>query len=283
MNLIGKIFVAVILLLSVVFMILAMATYSTHKNWRTAHAALKADNDRLTAQLRQQESAAELMESELQLQIDVANQLVRNLQSERQALLSRNEDIQTEINNLNQERRDATAAVSSTQANAERLANQNVGLQQDVIASQQAADRAFQRTVEATSALHDTEVKLQNQQQLAAQLTEQVAGMTLAMREAGVDPATRVGDVVPRVGGYVSLVRRRAGDETIEITIGSDDGLKRGHTVEVFRTSDTSGQSKYLGRAVVLSTNGDKAYARIVPELKKARIQEGDRVATRLN
>lgn len=283
MNLIGKIFVTVILLLSVIFMILAMATYSTHKNWRTAYEKLKTDNDRLTAQLRQQESAAELRESQLQLQIDAADQLVRNLQSERTTLVSRTEEIQKEINDLKQSSRDATAAVTSTQANAERLAKQNVGLQQDVIASQQAADRAFQRTVEATSELHDTEVKLQNQEQLAEQLTEQVAGMTMAMREAGIDPATRVGDVVPRVGGYVSLVRRRAGDETIEITIGSDDGLKKGHTVEVFRTSDTSGQSKYLGRAVVLSTNGDRAYARIVPELKKARIQEGDRVATRLN
>ena len=107
--------------------------------------------------------------------------------------------------------------------------------------------------------------------------------MTAVMRSEGIDPATRVGDVVPKVDGYVSLVRRRAGDETIEITIGADDGIKKGHTVEVFRTSDALGQSKYLGRAVVLSANGDRAWARILPELKKARIQEGDRVATRLN
>lgn len=283
MNLIGKIFVAVILLLSVVFMILAMATYSTHKNWKNAYTTANTKLTQTNAQLQRNDSAHKLQVEEMQQKIDSANQLVRNLQSERQALVSRNEDIQTEINDLKQERRDATAAVTSTQANNERLANENVTLQGETIAAQEAADRSFQTTVEATAELHDASVKLANTAELSDELTQQVATMTEVMRAEGIDPATRVGDVVPRVNGYVSLVRRRAGDETIEITIGSDDGIKRGHTIEVFRTNDSLGQSKYLGRAVVLSTNGDRAYARIVPELKKARIQEGDRVATRLN
>ena len=34
MNLVGKIFVVVILVMSVVFMAFAMAVYATHRNWR---------------------------------------------------------------------------------------------------------------------------------------------------------------------------------------------------------------------------------------------------------
>jgi FtsZ-binding cell division protein ZapB len=282
MNLIGKIFVAVILLLSVVFMILAMATYSTHRNWKTAYTAVNNQLTERNAELQRNDSAHKLQVEELQQQIDASNQLVRNLQSDRQALLSRNEDIQTEINDLKQERRDATAAVASTQANSERLAKENVTLQGETISAQEAADRAFQTTVEATAQLHDATVKLDNAQQLTDDLTQQVAGMTAVLRANDIDPATRAGDVVPKVDGFVSLVRRRAGDETIEITIGSDDGIKRGHTVEVYRSSDALGQSKYLGRAFVLNTDGDKAYARIIPEFKQARIVEGDRVTTRL-
>lgn len=283
MNLIGKIFVVVIVLMSMLFMVLSMAVYSTHRNWKEAYAKLNTENTALKSQSQKDSSKFQLEIEEKQRQIGVGEQEIARLQSERVALVARNEDIQTEVNDLKQERRDATAAVASTQANAERLSEENVVLQRDIIVAQEASDESFAKTVEATSDLHDSQVKLANAETSVEELTEQVAGMTLAMRENGIDPATRVGDVKPRVEGYVSLIRRRAGDETIEVTIGSDDGIKPGHTVEVFRSSKNPGQSKWLGRAEVLTTNGDRAYARIIPALKKGRIQEGDRVATRLN
>jgi len=283
MNLIGKIFVVIILLLSVLFMGLAMAVYATHKNWKATVDNQKAQIQTLTTEKQRLQSAYDLNETELQREIDSAEQQVRKLESERVALNSLNEAIQEELGGLKQERREATAAVAATQANNERLAKENTGLQQEIIAAQEAADAAFQKTVAATSELHDASTKLNNMIERNRQLTEQAAGMTTVMRAEGIDPATRPGDVKPSVDGYVSAIRRKAGAETIELTIGSDDGLKRGHTVEVFRTSANPAQSKYLGRAEVLELNGDRAFARILPELKKGRIQEGDRVATRLN
>lgn len=283
MNLIGKIFVVIILLLSVLFMGLAMAVYATHKNWKATVDNQKAQIQTLTTNNQRLQSEYDLSVSELQREIDSAEQQVRKLESERVALNSLNEAIQEELGGLKQERREATAAVAATQANNERLAKENTGLQQEIIAAQEAADAAFQKTVAATSALHDASTKLDNMIERNRQLTEQAAGMTTVMRAEGIDPATRPGDVKPQVDGYVSAIRRKAGAETIELTIGSDDGLKRGHTVEVFRTSANPAQSKYLGRAEVLELNGDRAFARILPELKKGRIQEGDRVATRLN
>lgn len=283
MNLLGQIFAVIILVLSCVFMGLAWAVYATHRNWKSEVDAQRANIQQLQAEMDQLDSRYKLVESNLQTEIDTAEQQVRKLESERVALVARNEEIQAQINQLQQERRDATAAVAATQANNERLANENVELQQEIIAAQEAADQAFQTTVQATSELHDTTVKLESQLEQNAQLTEQVAGMTQAMRANNLDPATRVGDVKPRVGGFVSLVRRQAGSETIELTIGSDDGLKPGHTVEVYRTTDDPNQSKYLGRAEVLRADPDRAYARIIPSLKEGRIQEGDRVATRLN
>ena len=283
MNLIGKIFVAIILLMSIIFMMLAMATYATHKNWQTAYDRVDGQLKQKTAELQRKASAFDLEKQELEQQLAATTQEITNLLTARGLQDENNVNLSTEINQLKQERRDATAAVSSTQANAERLAKANVTLQEDVIAAQQARDRAFEKTVAATASLHDAEVKLQNELELTSELTEKVAGMTRVMEAEGLDPDTRVGDVKPRIGGFVSSIRRRAGDETIEITIGSDDGLKAGHTVEVYRMTSNASQSKWLGRAEVLSTNGDRAFARVIPELKKARIQEGDRVATRFN
>lgn len=277
MNLIGKIFVVIIVVLSVLFMGLSMAVYSTHKNWYAAVQNQRQQLQDLQTELDRLKSQYQLVESNLQLEIDSAQQQIRKLESERVALVARNEDIQTAVNQLKQEQRDATQAVASTQANNAQLAQQNVELQQNIIAAQEAADRAFSTVVDKTSELHDTATKLNTELERNAQLTQQVADMTTVMREEGLDPATLPGDVVPRVDGYVSGIRRLAGAEAIELTIGSDDGLKRGHTLEIFRGD------RYLGRAEVQQTGPDWAVARVISQFKVARIQEGDRVATRLN
>jgi hypothetical protein len=63
----------------------------------------------------------------------------------------------------------------------------------------------------------------------------------------------------------------------IEVSLGSDEGLRRGHKLDVYRL--TGG---YLGRAEVVDTNPDRAVARIIPEFRQGIIRKGDRVATKL-
>lgn len=278
MNLLGKIFVVMIVIFSVLFMGLAMAVYSAHKNWPNQVATLQSDLSRVRSELEQQRSRYEQASSNLNLEKEAAEQQIRKLETERVAQLSRLDDIQTEVNQLKQQNRDSTAAVSATQQVSAELAKENFGLQRDIIATQEAADDAFDKVVQATSELHDAANQLALEIERNQQLTQQTADMTAVMRESGMDPATRVDDVKPKLEGYISSIRRRpGGGEMIEITIGADDGIRRGHTVEVFR------QDKYLGRATVLDTNPDRATARIIPDLKVGHIQEGDSVATRLS
>jgi len=84
---------------------------------------------------------------------------------------------------------------------------------------------------------------------------------------------TPVVDIPPRVDGIVTNV----GEKTlIEVSIGSDDGLRAGHTLEVFRNN------AYLGRVEVTQLEPDRAVCRIIPEYRKGIIKRGDRVATKL-
>ena len=108
------------------------------------------------------------------------------------------------------------------------------------------------------------------------QLTKQVAGMTSVMRENGIDPATDPNSVVPTVEGLVSKVQRKAGDQLVEVTIGADDGLKTGNTLEISRGA------KYLGRVDIIETSPDKSVGRVDRRFQQGQIQEGDRVATRI-
>ncbi|HIF33377.1 MAG TPA: hypothetical protein EYQ75_17380 [Planctomycetaceae bacterium] len=62
----------------------------------------------------------------------------------------------------------------------------------------------------------------------------------------------------------------------LELSVGADDGLKIGDTVEVYR------DKSYLGRAVVRHMSDDRAVAEALAEFRKGEIKKGDRFATKL-
>ena len=67
-------------------------------------------------------------------------------------------------------------------------------------------------------------------------------------------------------------------DGLIEISLGTDDGLLKGHTLEVYRKDG----SAYLGRVEVTATQPDKAACKILPQFRQGPIQGGDRVTSKL-
>ena len=62
----------------------------------------------------------------------------------------------------------------------------------------------------------------------------------------------------------------------VEISIGYDDGLRRGHHLEVTRGG------RYVGRLKVRETEPDRAVAEIMRDYSEGIIEEGDRVDTTL-
>ena len=276
MNWLGKIFVILIFIMSIVFMTLALAVYATHKNWKDEADTLQtrlrnaqAEYDRLKGEYNQRES-------QLTAEVESAQQQVRKLEAERVALVDRNSGIQTELDQLKAERREATAAVAATQQNNQRLAQEVTGLRDDIRENQLARDRAFATTLTATEQLHQTKSQLDSALERSRQLTSQVADYTHIMQSSGIDPNTSPDAVTPTVNGLVSQVRQTAGAQLVELTIGADDGLKQGNTVEVYRGD------RYLGRIEILRTSPDRAVGRVDRRFQQGRIVEGDRVATRL-
>ena len=65
-----------------------------------------------------------------------------------------------------------------------------------------------------------------------------------------------------------------------EISIGSDDGLKKGHKLHVFRITDSGG--KYVGRITVMKTSYDRAACTVDPGYRKLEVQRGDRVKSQI-
>lgn len=279
MNLLGKIFVVLILVMSVVFMTLALAVYATHKNWKDIVEGTNGLKNQLSTaktELAQQVDDYNRLEGQLKGELESRLQQVRKLEAERDTLVQRNAGIQSELDQLKAERRDATAAVAATQQNNQRLADEVTGLRADIRTNEQARDQAFATTLKATEDLHQAKGELDNTVERNRQLTSQVANYSAIIDAGGLDKNTPPDAVVPTVDGMVSRVRQAAGAQLVEVTIGADDGIKQGNTVEVYRGG------RYLGRLEILRTSPDRAVGRVDRRFQQGQIQEGDRVATRL-
>jgi hypothetical protein len=95
------------------------------------------------------------------------------------------------------------------------------------------------------------------------------------------------GTIVPqpaptRAQGVVQKIDDRT--KRVEINIGSDDGLTRGHVLEVYRRDRTLQSRRevyFLGRIQILGTNPDQAVAKVIELLKGKQIKEGDIVSPR--
>ena len=276
MNLLGKVLTFVILFISVVVMCVSMVVYTTHRNF-------KEDADKLTTQLndarnqnQQLESKLRSLESQLTAEVEASKQEVAKLETERVQLVAQNSNFQTELDQLRLDQRSNTAAVVSTQNNNEALTSEVTALRDDIKKNQQARDQAVAKAIYETDQLHQAQGVLTALKERSAQLVQQLSESTSLLRENGIDPSSDPQAAAPNVRGIVSATHRAAGKQLIEVSVGADDGLKPGHTIEVYRGE------RYLGRAEILKTEPDRAVGRVIRSFQKGQIQEGDNVATKL-
>lgn len=276
MNFLGKILIVAILIMSLLFMGLSMAVYATHKNWKQVGENLKKSLDTANAEKTAAETEFNRRIEDLDREKTTLSQQLVKAEAERASLTDRNVQQQTELEGLRQNQRDHIAAVASTQAINQTLATEVGDLRQKIRTEQKTRDSVFKQALDATEQLHQAAGEYNATRERNEQLVKQVAGMTSVMHSKGIDPDTDPGAAAPTVEGVVNQVRQTPGAQLVEVSIGADDGLKSGNTLEVSRGD------KYLGRLEVIETSPDKSVARVDRRYQQGAIQEGDRVATRI-
>ena len=133
-------------------------------------------------------------------------------------------------------------------------------------------DSQVNRSADFSAQLAETKSFLTIAEERKKQLEQQLVNARLLLQQSGLDIDNLPKDRVPTLAGKVVAV---AG-ATIEVSLGSDDGLQVGHVLEVYR------EGQYVGRAVVTSVRPDAAVAGIVKEYSRGIVQRGDSVTTRL-
>ena len=194
------------------------------------------------------------------------------LETEKTELQTQRDELVKQRDALMTKDKEAVAALDVAQQNLAKLTKEVDVLRVEIRDAQSQRDKHFDKVVELTDRIHQTQGELKRLDERNVQLAGQVASSKRVLDAHGLTKDTPVDHLPPQARGKVLAVNR---DNMIEISLGSDDGLRQGHTVEVFRGS------KYLGRVEVLHASTDRAVGKILPGFKKGAIQKDDDVATR--
>ncbi len=288
MNSLGKLLVIMILVMSVVFMGFAITVYSTHRNWRELVTNDKPGPGKPLG-LQRQLADLRTKNNELQGQLETLNKEITDERGAHQKSLA---ELQTTLTTLKQEydkqvaehaalvegERQAVAATEAAHKTLEALRGEVTKIRGDILTVQKEKEDEFNRAVKLSDDLNQSKAASDLLKKRNVQLTDQLAQAKAVLESHDLDVNQPVDGIPPKVDGVVLAV---GSDGMIEVSLGADDGLRKGNTLEVFRNAGTI--SKYLGRIQVVRTSPDKAVGKIMPEFRKGNIQKEDRVATRLN
>ncbi len=282
MTLLGKIFTVLIMVMSVVFMSFSIVVYATHTNWKAEAEGLKQNLDQQLERNQQLEARKQRLLDNLALEQAARRHALASLETKWRQSYDTLQQRERELTNLQTSEGEAVAQVAAAQGLNQQLTTEVSTLRTDIRAAQRDVDEKFARVVALTDQYNQAKRLAEQLEQTQAPLYSQLAGYEDILRKMGIrfdveEDGTVVSDVnriPPDIKGQVVAV---SDEELVEISIGSDDGLKIGHELDVYR------DNTYLGRVRVRRTNPDKSIVEILKPFQKGIIRKGDSVATKLS
>jgi hypothetical protein len=307
MTVLGKILVIINLVFSLVTGALLIVVFATRTNWKAEYLK-RADETKVARQDAAQymnERDQERKDSEEKRKaalIGVAKDLEVPVDQQK-SLDEINAELSTKVKALKKVHADELTAekaktekehqaalladnnLQNVRAVNQRLQNEIVGLQNDV----EKRNKDITKLIDEKKTLHDMYVDadiraksaLDRNKNLVDQL-EVVAKELEQRKAAGVTPTgLRVGtgtNPPPEdVRGRVKATDAQSGYITIDI--GSDAGLAKEHTLEVYRLG---ADPKYLGMIRIVAVNPHEAVGRPMTGQRRGLIQVGDQVAANI-
>ncbi|MFO0012022.1 MAG: hypothetical protein ACK553_04700 [Planctomycetota bacterium] len=277
MTRLGQIFTLLLLLLSVAFFVASVAVNASHKDLRGRVGVLQkqvSDRDTTIDSLKR---AAEINKNQLNQEQVARRVSLAALQTQLDTEREKNQQANTQLNDLNSKNTQATQSLAQTLSELKRITGENELLKTEI--DKIITDRNSQRrnVIRLTDELNslaskrtDLQIEIDNlrDQSTRYQAMAEVRGAALAA--AGItDPE----DVPPSdLKGVVLAVN----EQSVEVSVGRDDGLREGHMLDIYRNGS------YLGRIQLRSVEDDKSVGKIIPAFRKGFIQAGDKVASRV-
>ena len=282
MTLVGKILIVVILVMSLIFMTFSLMLYATHKNWRdlvknpTPSAGkpkgLELQLRDAEEDLRRRQEEMDSLRYSLSMERAARTSALANLESLSNQRQTELDDLRKQRDDLRAQQGDAIRAMELAQENLKRLKTSVEQLSQAIVTSQQDRDDQFAQVLQLTDKLNQSSGVLETLEERNRELAEAIAKTNRVLLRYGLSQDTPLHNVPPTLEGEVSAV---GNSDLVEVSLGSDSGLRVGHQLEVHRPGGS-----YLGRLVVVDADANEAVARI--QFKEGIIRRGDLVKTRI-
>ncbi|MCA9024929.1 MAG: hypothetical protein KDA86_06930 [Planctomycetaceae bacterium] len=288
MTFVGKMLVVVQLLLSISFMALAGAVYSVHTSWKQ-----EAENRQLT--VTQMQSDLGEQNTRFQRQLDDATNARDEAVGRANTAEGENAQLRAQLANEQQQsnqialERDSLRGLS--QAKSDEAAFRDEEAQRERIASATLGEQVN----EAYSGLRDRDDRIFALNLELEDLRERFNGLLadngdlkkiLRLHDLPTDPSvfTALEEPPAPVDGIVvaTSVDKTNRTEAVEISVGSDDGVRKNHVLDVYSSAANSGKTRYLGKVRITHVTPDRAVGYVIESAKNGIIQRGDNVTTRL-
>jgi len=282
MTFVGKILVVLIMVFAISFLAISTIVFMTESDWKKMVEAKKAElstlqtkSNTLGAQVKNLETNLEQEKATLKSKIDALNKQIADSKTDtdrrQQEIEQQRTIVEKAQENANQSMKEAENRVKETDI-----------LRTTLKSVQDQANEYKLRQTELNDEIRVLKRELETAVKNNEQLRERAAVFSAKLRSLGqtadFEQLKGVAAPPPDVEGEVDKVD--SNNRLVEITIGSDDGLVVGHTLELYRFGP---EPKYLGKVKIISVDPDRAVAEVVGKtVRGEKIQEHDIVATKI-
>lgn len=285
MNFVGKILIVVQVVLSLLFMAFAGAVFTVQTNWKTRATDLATQMQEMETSKQQRITDLSDEKTKMDQDLKTAQDESRRFQAAANALQNQltqeqgdhrkvRESLaqQTEIARINGDEAEERRK-ESTRLRAEN--NRLIAVTDDqarVLREKDDSIYSYELQAKAKSKKHITLLKE------AKNLKDFIASHDLRYDPREIQEGKTLPPVV--TGVVVDTRKNKRGQiEMIQISLGSDDGLVRGHVLSAYRTGE---RGKYLGEVKIVNVTADKAVGVLIERAKNGIIGKGDNVTTKL-
>ena len=282
MTSLGKILVFINLLFSLLTGALIIMTFVTRTNWRTGYDEAVAQLDKERVRVGIKESQIKEVENHKNKEIIDLQDKVKQAVAEFDRLTKERDDARAKANVADQQVAILSGTISKSNSVIEGLKAEIETLDKRLVAEQERVlkygleNKAFK--AETIKARTDLETALERNAQLLAKLVEADKKIQVLEGEASAKAGREIKNPPPEdVRGKVTAADDNSGFVTINL--GSDNGLSKGNTLEVFRLRP---RPTYVGTLRVYDVRPNEAVGKLMGTGPKGRILKDDEVASKI-
>jgi len=285
MSTVGKVLVVAQIAFSILLMAFAAGVGSVQTNWKKKADAAEKTLATTTKQLTDAKSLS-------QKDKDKAVATEKALKDAADRAQGTADATKAQVTRLQRELTQTRTELENIRAEAKIAGEESRARRDEAVSMRQINAELHKTRDEQITLAHQYADKIVNLEQQSKAMTEKhnklladYAILQKFIRIKGFDSDPRevagLAEPAPIVNGVVLSTKKggRNGSDLVEISLGSDSGLAKGHELFVYRPD---GKGKYLGKIRLDYVDYRTAVGVVVQSTKNGQIQKGDDVTTKL-